>query len=942
MALRTRPRLSDQQVLQEVGDILTLSGTTQVPIEGILKLHEYELDLREATEGDVLMVELGKVITKKISGRTHGYDKIYYVSPLGDDSKAVPGDYLKTYKTINAASDAAVDGIAQGYEKVMVYVQKGVYQESDICRDRVDMYFEKGAVVYSLTAGQSVLSDRLFIGGVKTKIKGKGRFYHKLNNPSTLSDAVNFQFAGSKLQIEAEEVSSIQLGPDYSETLLLKEIKYLAPLLSVGAVNIDIDKCKFMEGLVLPLSSNIGIDVKRSDIYFKNNPYTNFEIHKIYDEDNNFLFDLDQYHGTSVQPLAGIHADGLLEYGVMEGIVAVDFLNTSGIENTSVLIENCTVFLQKEKSVGVSFKATGNNVLKIRLKGVEIIDETEWKETVAVGMGKDSIVTTPVILGLSGVSHNCKIGKHWSSVQSEIQESIRTLGETTIGTARDGEYGKVGMNAAGLYAGMERDEAFDRINSLLDEVAPANPPYLSDKIFETESFSALKAGTTTEFDHIIYNTRPTIKVTGPDNDSFFKGDRGVISASVRDGSTNITTSSSKTLSQGDDSGVVGPDNVLNIISDTPYNALWKALTAEVQSQTPLTTGEATHLYRIEHSETGFKEFSFFVDDENTPVISDFSISGEVTPLTTHKISGVSSWSAETILTVGFTASNVISYFYNKNQIVQVESEAITQTVKAPASDSYQTNTPVIAYLPVVIREGYYNDDTPFIIKGFNAGGTATGTLTGQSQVYVDTLSDETIRVSSGSGTYPGPVTPSIVSNKDGAGAPYNSEESLLLNEELQLIGAVFQYPPPVNYSTHLPAGPDYSNLTSVRWATFKIGEVSGQSKVIFTIINGEGFSFSGIDGTINNSGLRLLMYISGVDGTSGWVDVNKGFYNPRFVPDLDGDPAFDAGNSENSEGKNISRVANFGTNSRSGEVYVRIGLQNGSMVKFSNIILKEQ
>lgn len=96
-----------------------------------------------------------------------------YVDPVnGDDAEAVVGDMSKPYATITAAKTAASVGD-------IVHVRPGTYQEDDITKDGVAMYFDFGAIVHptdaqQIASGKSIIDVSAYTN--KLIILGYGEF----------------------------------------------------------------------------------------------------------------------------------------------------------------------------------------------------------------------------------------------------------------------------------------------------------------------------------------------------------------------------------------------------------------------------------------------------------------------------------------------------------------------------------------------------------------------------------------------------------------------------------------------------------------------------------------------------------------------------------------------------------------------------------------------
>jgi len=75
-------------------------------------------------------------------------ETVYVDAVNGNDGTGAVGNMSKAYATITAAKTAASVGD-------IVHVRPGTYQEDDICKDGVAMYFDKGAIVHPTDAQQT-------------------------------------------------------------------------------------------------------------------------------------------------------------------------------------------------------------------------------------------------------------------------------------------------------------------------------------------------------------------------------------------------------------------------------------------------------------------------------------------------------------------------------------------------------------------------------------------------------------------------------------------------------------------------------------------------------------------------------------------------------------------------------------------------------------------
>ncbi len=108
---------------------------------------------------------------------------LYVDTANGDDAEAVVGDMSKPYETITAAKTAASVGD-------IIHVRPGTYQEDDITKDGVAMYFDFGAIIHptdaqQISSGKSIIDVSAYVN--KLIILGHGEFISDYSGMSGIS-----------------------------------------------------------------------------------------------------------------------------------------------------------------------------------------------------------------------------------------------------------------------------------------------------------------------------------------------------------------------------------------------------------------------------------------------------------------------------------------------------------------------------------------------------------------------------------------------------------------------------------------------------------------------------------------------------------------------------------------------------------------------------------
>lgn len=490
------------------------------------------------------------------------------------------------------------------------------------------------------------------------------------------------------------------------------------------------------------------------------------------------------------------------------------------------------------------------------------------------------------------------------------------LGVTgVIGLPPDGAYGDPVL---GDPTNLSEDDtaamAFDKVVSLLALIAPAPPQALSQKTLTiVGGYTARESGTGNSHyctDDDTPTVTPGLAVTLAN--SFRDANAGVLSAEM-DG----IEVGSHTLTPSDDTGIYGE---LQILADfDPYagqagkEGIFKGLIAALNSAS-ISLGE--HTARLVHSLTGAAQLIFFVDDPTSPSIT--SVSSGVSGVTGYK-SGVPCLLTGNLVNVQFDVSDFCGTHYNNTRIASAQSAQTGTQVNASLGGPYNPASVFNANIDLTVQNNQYSEGVMIARRAYNSKGDVT-TSDLYTTIRVDSVGTET-RVVSGVGQYP----------SSGYGSSYDSTESLALNKELQFINGRFGYPGAVDYSSNVPAGPDYTGLTpdahnSMRWVTFSLGSITNASFVQFTLQGAQN-----ITGGAIVSGMEVYLRVDGATPTTGWIDANAA-YPGVGNPTANGDAALDVGAST----ATAKRVT-FGAAVKTGQVFVRIGIPSGSNKRLSGV-----
>jgi hypothetical protein len=489
-----------------------------------------------------------------------------------------------------------------------------------------------------------------------------------------------------------------------------------------------------------------------------------------------------------------------------------------------------------------------------------------------------------------------------------------------IGQAEDGDY------TDGIFTDFTPTTpigtAVDRFNEMLLLLAPTPPSNWNNAItsigFTNTSYSARALSTSSPVT-IYSTTTPTLtNVDIVGSQSSARVDTSGLTFSLVDNGSQIEL---VTLS-GTATAIKNTGNIRHSASQDPYSGVsgkagfWTgiidfSLSGNLPAITPSSSQRLLELYHpgIDSPET----FYYYIDNPLTVTIGTITAS---VPSMTSYISGVPTLTtSDTITSIGFSVSNVSSYFYAATSVYQINAGIIAGSTGDPNTiPSAFGETGNVTGKSGAIQTNQFSDlSISFTVRGRNSIGTYGSNTTFTSTSHrVDTVSSESARKTSGSGSYPA----------SGYNGVFDSTQSLVgtYTEELQLRNGIYVYPS-VNYTSI--GGPDYSSASGTRWATFNIGTFTNNSAFTLNINGSSGISSIGQ--------ANLLIEVK-IEGATFWVDGDaaySGTGNPGSVSD--GVAAVVIGSSTAT-----SRRITFGAVTYSGSIIVRIGF-TGTGLQFTNL-----
>jgi hypothetical protein len=495
-------------------------------------------------------------------------------------------------------------------------------------------------------------------------------------------------------------------------------------------------------------------------------------------------------------------------------------------------------------------------------------------------------------------------------------------GTTAIGPAPDGTY------SDGIFTDFVPTTpigtAVDKFNEMLLLLAPTPPSTSWSGVFSNLEITSNQlngneagAASVTPRTNITTDTTPdygvTVSLASPQGQN---GDSGTFTMSDSSQGTLNTVS----LTTGDDSRT----NVISLTESDPYDGqsgkagFWSGITAmSVSGTLGLITPSATQHTLTFTNPAGSLTYNYYVDSVVAPTVTSASASF---PTMTKYVSGVPSLATGASVTnIGFTVNNAVGYFYNPTIYsftgTNITNVGYTAPTVVPSANSSFTETGK----STTISTGYA-ESISFQVLARNLAGTSGSAIISSGVYRIDTSSNESSRLTSGSGSYP----------SSGFGGIYDSEQVLTSGvglNELMMLNSQYRYPTG-NYTTYTDAtngaGPDYSSVTGTRWVTFNLGSFT--SKGNFRI------NFAGASGIQASSQSDLLIEVLAQGSTATyWVDADVAYASvgdPGST--VNGTPAVTLFTTS-------TREITFGTQVLTGNLIIRVGLTAGSSVRFTGV-----
>lgn len=459
------------------------------------------------------------------------------------------------------------------------------------------------------------------------------------------------------------------------------------------------------------------------------------------------------------------------------------------------------------------------------------------------------------------------------------------LSEGRTGSTGSDDYGTI--NVSRLDDTDKMEDAFHKIEIIIDKLAPETPPRLDDPVFNLDPVnfsttpigfigSARIAGTGATVNNIFredtgyefeINGRPSGEPVA--NDGFaFDADSGDLLAQL-DAASDATI----TFTLADDSQTVTSGDAvlaLTVGSEKDYftgiagkEGFWNAFESSITldpsaASGALDPGQTLHTLELTHSTTGSQSIDFYVEDPSFPSLS--ALSGQVNM--NQIVSGVPTVDISDNIFGDFTVTNAVKNFYRNDLMILTGPSLTTDTFSAGVRS---VNEVITDQLQVnALPNSFRNTNIELNFTGRDAFGNSTSSTVNLTNKRIDTASVAVKNrdISTSSGRYLANSNEAVTSG--GNGIPltiYDHQNSLLqtagnYNLQLQVYNGNYRYPVSNNYSTYeffnggAPiAGPNYSSgiVEPKRWAAFSYDLTTNKAltqEVIIDILNNNGITTS--------------------------------------------------------------------------------------------------
>lgn len=299
------------------------------------------------------------------------------------------------------------------------------------------------------------------------------------------------------------------------------------------------------------------------------------------------------------------------------------------------------------------------------------------------------------------------------------------------------------------------------------------------------------------------------------------------------------------------------------------------------------------------------------------------------------VSGIVTPTANSHILLSAIKHNTLKKFTKGHIIEKIEAMGITY--------DHDPAVPYTKYGPaleikesLLIPENYYNERLTVSARTYNVFGEENGFIENEYKFRVDTISDESNRVKSGK----------VYNNKiENACLEWDASEDLRENNELQLLGGVYQWPEidfSVNGQGNLSNG-TWNDITWLRTAhnydeCLKTGTRYVTFKYDMSIANGIYIKVDNAENLTQDKSTHAYqfdtMFIK-VDGYTDWLDAKEPYDGIGINKDwMQGCLAVQ-------DSKDGEIYCTFGPKPIEGPLYIRVGIKYDSHTRFTGITIRE-
>ena len=618
-----------------------------------------------------------------------------------------------------------------------------------------------------------------------------------------------------------------------------------------------------------------------------------------------------QYANTIAQtPLAAIYAHGVLSAATNEPIAEINGYRPN--VDDRVIVNGQVVATQNGIYTIVSCGDSTTPWSMMRATDFNSTGNINANAVVSV-VGGASAGITYILLGSAPFMVDTSVLKFTVFIAIPLPIKVGTAGTT-------GEFGT--RNVCRVLADNYIADAFNKVITVLDELAPASP-------LQIDAYAAIYPYTLNTPTYSAYNSRtfqPAVVVVDTETPAI--DDTGIGFGSSIDGNVLAYYTDTSQIAAGnvdltvDSAGGMLANGSL-VTYRVPFSVIETSIRLAFNVAGDITFTPSNILLR----NFAFTTFNivlrrsnvvtFYVDDahKTTPAVGTITVVGTTLG---HYVSGIRVLGNNDTITLMVTAQNCIGLFYNINWVVSISGQSTQPITWLPTRPPTGN---VTATIVVAVSRNVYSVNALLSIVCQNSANTQSAPVNFQNPlpILIDSASldmplSESMRIACGTGLYPT------------LGNPFIAANTIANTSELQLIGGAYQYPPSINYATNYLPSLNYRGLTGFRYAAF-LFPTPLVDVVSFDLVITPGDPTQWVADIIQPAAdFSLQIQI----GSSALYDANEMFN--YVTPMQNGDACLDSTKSTQ-----FVKHITFGFYPKTGVLIVRIGLPLGSKKTITDI-----